>query len=289
MLESKPMAAKLLDGKKCAKALLNELKPKVAELDPKLIVVQVGDDPRSASYIKQKMKSCDAVGMRHEHKHLLANTTLEELLEVIQDLNHDPDVTGFIVQLPLPHHLEEELPLIIREIDPKKDIDGFQAYNIGKMFLSKEYEDLPPATAAGVIALLDYYKVDVEGKDVTVVGHSNLVGKPLSTMLLNRDATVTTCHIKTQYLEEKTKRADVLCVAVGKPGLITADMVKKGAVVVDIGITQTDEGLKGDVDFDAVSEKASMITPVPGGVGPMTVASLIKNCVRAKERQLASA
>jgi len=280
------MSFTLLDGREASEALLDSLKPKVKELDPKLVIVQVGDDPASSSYITQKFKSCEKVGMRNEHKHLPANTDLETLIGLIDELNADDDVSGFLVQLPLPDQLQSSVPQIIRQIDPKKDVDGFCAYNLGKMFLSTEFEDLPPATPSGVIAMLDYFKIDIAGKDAVVVGHSNTVGKPLSTMLLNRDATVTTCHVQTKDLARHTKEADILAVAVGKPGLITADMVKDGAVVIDIGITRTDDGLKGDVDFDAVKEKVSAITPVPGGVGPMTVASLIRNCVRAKERQL---
>ncbi|KKW36760.1 MAG: Bifunctional protein FolD [Candidatus Peribacteria bacterium GW2011_GWB1_54_5] len=283
------MSFTLLDGRKAADALLASLKPKVQKLDPKLVVIQVGDDPASASYITQKLRSCESIGMRSEHKHLPADTDLPVLMTLIDDLNADADVTGFLVQLPLPEHLQKHVPQIIRQIDPKKDIDGFCAYNLGKMFLSTEFEHLPPATPSGVIALLDHYHIQIEGKDAVVVGHSNTVGKPLSIMLLNRNATVTTCHIYTKNLARHTREADILAVAVGKPGLITADMVKEGAVVVDIGITRTKDGLRGDTDFDALKEKVSAISPVPGGVGPMTVASLLQNCVRAKERQLEAA
>ncbi|MBP7114540.1 MAG: bifunctional 5,10-methylenetetrahydrofolate dehydrogenase/5,10-methenyltetrahydrofolate cyclohydrolase [Candidatus Peribacteraceae bacterium] len=279
------MPALLLSGRPVADALLERLKPEVQKLDPKLVVVQVGEDPASTSYINQKLKSCTAVGMRHEHRHLQDSTTLPALMEVIDELNNDADVTGFIVQLPLPKALQPHVPQIIRAIDPKKDIDGFGAYNLGKMFLSTEFEHLPPATPAGVIELLSHYKIPIEGKHAVVVGHSNIVGKPLAIMLLNRDATVTVCHIKTKNLKEQTLQADILCVAVGKPGLITEDMVKPGAVIIDIGVTKVDGVLKGDVDFDAVQKIASAITPVPGGVGPMTVASLIRNCVTAKKRQ----
>ncbi|HLD32322.1 MAG TPA: bifunctional 5,10-methylenetetrahydrofolate dehydrogenase/5,10-methenyltetrahydrofolate cyclohydrolase [Candidatus Peribacteraceae bacterium] len=283
------MSFTLLDGRKAADALLASLKPKVQELDPKLVVIQVGDDPASASYITQKLKSCEKIGMRSEHKHLPATTDLPTLMALVDDLNADADVTGFLVQLPLPGHLQKHVPQIIRQIDPKKDVDGFCAYNLGKMFLSTEFEHLPPATPSGVIALLDYYHIQIEGKDAVVVGHSNTVGKPLSIMLLNRNATVTTCHIYTKNLARHTREADILAVAVGKPGLITADMVKEGAVVVDIGITRTKDGLRGDTDFEALKKKVSAISPVPGGVGPMTVASLLRNCVRAKERQLEAA
>jgi methylenetetrahydrofolate dehydrogenase (NADP+) / methenyltetrahydrofolate cyclohydrolase len=280
------MTAILLDGRTTAKKLLRSLEADVRKFDPKLIVVQVGNDPASTSYIAQKIKSCDAVGMRHDHRHLPEDTNLDGLLKVVDSLNNDDDVSGFIVQLPLPNHLQKFVPQILRQIDPMKDVDGFTAYNLGKVFLSKEYEHLPPATPAGIILLLEKYGVTFEGKNVTIVGHSNTVGKPLSTMLLNRNATVTTCHVHTKDLKTHTLTADILCVAVGKPGLITADMVKEGAVVVDIGITKTRNGITGDVDFDAVKEKAAAISPVPGGVGPMTVASLVRNCVNAKKRQL---
>lgn len=279
------MSAIILDGKTTAAKVLDSLKSDVQELDPKLVVVQVGDNPASNSYIRQKIKSCDSVGLRHEHRHLPTDTTLEDLLGLINILNDDDDVTGFFVQLPLPDHLQPHVPRIIRQVDPMKDIDGFTAYNLGKVFLSTEYEHLPPATPAGVITLLENYDIDFEGKNVTIIGHSNTVGKPLAAMFLNRNATVTVCHIFTKDLKSKTIDADILCVAVGKPGLVTADMVKDGAVIVDIGITKTEDGLKGDVDFEPVAAKAAAISPVPGGVGPMTVASLIRNCVRAKKRQ----
>jgi len=282
---SNVMPATILDGRKAADALLASLKPKVAKLDPKLVIVQVGEDPASASYIKQKVKSCEAVGMRHEHKSLDASISLEDLLNVVHELNDDADVSGFIVQMPLPKQLSSHVPQILREVDPKKDVDGFTAYNLGKILLSTEFEHLPPATPAGIITLLEHYKIDIAGKNVVIVGRSNIVGKPLALMLINRDATVTVCHSKTKDLASHTKQADILIVAVGKPKMITADMVKEGVVVIDVGISKTDEGLVGDVDFEAVKEKASAITPVPGGVGPMTVASLLRNCVRAKERQ----
>ncbi len=277
--------ALILSGREVSDHLLAELKEKVTKLDPKLIVVQVGEDPASASYIKQKFKSCEQIGMRSEHRHLPAETSLEELMDIIDALNTDDDVSGFIVQLPLPDHLTDHVPAIIRAINPKKDVDGFGAYNLGKILLSKEFEHLPPATPAGIIEMLDYYKIDIAGKHAVIVGRSNIVGKPLALMLLNRDATVTICHSKTKNTGEITLQADILISAVGKAKLITADMVKKGAVVIDVGMNRTEEELVGDVDFEAVKEKASAITPVPGGVGPMTVASLMRNCVHAKERQ----
>ncbi len=279
------MSASILSGKEVSDALLASLRPLVKKLDPRLVVVQVGDDPGSTSYIKQKMKSSADAGLRSEHRHLSEQTTEEELLGVIDELNGDQDVTGFIVQLPLPLHLKDSVAKVIRAIDPMKDVDGFHSVNVGTTFLGPLFEDLPPATPAGVILMLEYYKIPVKGKHAVIVGHSNIVGKPLALMLLNRNATVTVCHKYTKDLASFTKQADILCTAVGKAGLITADMVKPGAVVVDIGTVRTAEGLRGDVDFDAVKEIASAITPVPGGVGPMTVASLIRNCVRAAEIQ----
>lgn len=279
------MPAKILSGREAADALLKTLKPKVKKLDPKLVVVQIGNDPASASYIKQKFKSCEAVGMRSEHIHLPENTKLVTLMDTVHKLNDDPDVTGFIVQVPLPGSLNDAVPQIVKAIDPKKDIDGFGAYNLGKMFLSTDFEHLPPATPGGIVVLLEHFKIPVAGKHVVVVGRSNTVGKPIAVMLLNRDATVTICHHHTKNLADITRQADILIVAVGKAGLITGDMVKPGVVVIDVGMNKTDQGLVGDCDA-SVAEKASAITPVPGGVGPMTVASLIRNCVRAKERQL---
>lgn len=282
-----PMSALILSGSEAADAILASIKPLVKKLDPKLVIVQVGDDAASNSYIKKKLESCEKIGLRHEHRRLRENLTQAEMFAEIKGLNGDDDVTGYIIQLPLPDHLANIQPQLFREIDPYKDIDGFTAYNLGKMFLSTEFEHLPPATPAGVIALLEHYKISVEGKHAVVVGHSNIVGKPLAVMLLNRFATVTVCHEMTKDLEHHTLQADILISAVGKPNLIMKDMVKKGAVVIDIGITQTANGLRGDVDFENVKEIASAFTPVPGGVGPMTVACLLRNCVTAKKRQLA--
>jgi methylenetetrahydrofolate dehydrogenase (NADP+)/methenyltetrahydrofolate cyclohydrolase len=274
----------ILDGKALSDSLIDSMKEKAAKLKPTLAVIMAGDHPASASYVRNKQKACERAGIKFVELKYPDSITQDVLTEKIHQLNEDPAITGFIVQLPLPKQID--VPLLFREIDPKKDVDGFTAYNIGKMFLSPEFEDLPPATPFGIIKLLDHYGIQIQGKEAVVVGHSNIVGKPISTMLLNRNATVTTCHIYTKNLAEHTKRADILIVAVGKPGLITADMVKEGAVVIDVGINKRDDGtLCGDVDFDAVSKKASAITPVPGGVGPMTVAALILNTIRAAERQ----
>jgi len=283
------MSARLLLGKPVAEKLLESLKTEIKKLDPKLVVVQVGNDPASDSYIRQKFKACEAVGMRSEHRHLPEKITLKKLMDTVAELNSDPDVTGFIVQVPLPPHLQPHVPEVTRAIDPKKDVDGFGAYNLGKMFLSKDFEHLPPATPAGVFEMLKFYNIEVSGKNAVVVGRSNIVGKPLAIMLVNRGATVTVCHSRTKDLAFFTTQADLLFTAVGKANLITKEMVKPGAVVIDIGVTRTDKGLRGDVDFDKVKEVASAITPVPGGVGPLTVASLIRNCVTAKKRQMEQA
>jgi len=282
----------LLDGRATANKILNKLKDECALLRPKIVVILVGSHTASLSYIRQKQKACEQVGIDFELINMPEDITLDKLLNQIHTLNEDQNVNGYIVQLPLPAHLQSSLPQIIKEINPSKDVDGFHAYNIGKMFIDPSFEDLPPATPLGIIKLLEEYKIDVKGKELVIVGHSNIVGKPISTMLLNRNATVTTCHIYTKDLATHTKRADILIVSVGKPNLITTDMVKDGVTIIDVGINrietpETEKGYKlvGDVDFENIKDKAYAITPVPGGVGPMTVAALIINTVRATERQ----
>ncbi|MFA7685229.1 MAG: bifunctional 5,10-methylenetetrahydrofolate dehydrogenase/5,10-methenyltetrahydrofolate cyclohydrolase [Candidatus Gracilibacteria bacterium] len=278
----------LLDGKKVSEEILVKLthevdRMKLDNILPKLAVILVGKDPASLSYISKKQKACSKTGIAWQQFDYETTVTTDELINKIEELNADPLIHGILVQLPLPKHIYT--PNIIRAIDPKKDVDGFTAYNLGKMFLSKDFEDLVPCTPLGVIRMLEYYDVKIEGAEVVIVGHSNLVGKPLSIMLLNRNATVTTCHIYTKNLAEHTKRADILCTAVGKANLITADMVKDGAVVVDIGFVKLPDGtLCGDVDFNEVSKKAGYITPSPGGAGPMTVACLMENTVKAAKR-----
>ena len=278
----------LMDGRKVSQEILRSLASEVQELakmhiHPKLAVILVGNDPASLSYIRQKQKACTSTGIEWVQFDYDNTATTEELIEKVEELNADELIHGILVQLPLPK--EVYAPEVIKAIDPKKDVDGFTAYNLGKMFLSREFEDLAPCTPLGVIRMLEYYEIEVKGKEVVVVGHSNIVGKPLSMMLLNRNATVTTCHIDTADLAFHTKRADILCVGVGKPGLIKAEMVKEGVVVVDIGVNRLDDGrLTGDCDFNAISEKASYITPVPGGAGPMTVACLMENTVKAAKR-----
>ncbi len=281
------MTANILDGRLVSDFLLTTVSREVETLNaqgvtPKLVIILVGNNPSSLSYIRQKENTSKKVGFAYEQKNLDEKVTTEKLVVLIEKLNCDKSVHGILVQLPLPAHIE--VPLVIRAIDPMKDVDGFQAYNLGKLFLAKDFEDLIPCTPRGIVRLLDYYELDVAGKEVTIVGRSNTVGKPLAVMLINRDATVTVCHSKTPNLADHTRRADVLIAAVGRPRMITADMVKKGAIVIDVGITKVENKLVGDVDFDAVKEKASWITPVPGGVGPMTVMCLMDNVLRAAKR-----
>lgn len=281
---------KILDGRKVADQIIDQAAARVQQFQengirPKLVVVLVGDDAGSEVYVRNKQRACERAGIISEKlTYAPDEVTTESLIEKIHELNEDKSVNGILVQLPLPDHIE--VPKIIKAINPKKDVDGFNAYNLGKMFLSTEYEHLAPCTPKGIIKLLEYYNIDLIGKEAVVVGASNIVGKPMSIMLLNREATVTTCHIKTKDLPFHTKRADILVVAVGKANLIAADMVKEGAVVVDVGINRLEDGkLTGDTDFDALKEKVSYISPVPGGIGPMTVACLIDNVLVATERQ----
>ena len=278
---------KILDGKLVSSHVLDNVKKEVEELkengvQPKLVVVLVGDNPASLSYIKQKTRACDHTGIAHELLHYPESMTHDDLIALIHELNEKEDVHGLLVQLPLPEHIYA--PEVIKAISPRKDVDGFHAYNLGKIFTSVEFEELAPCTPMGVIRMLDYYDISVEGLDATVVGASNIVGKPMSTMLLNREATVTTCHIKIKDLKKHTLNADLLVVAVGKAGLISEDMVKEGAIVIDVGCNKVDGKLCGDVDFEPISKKASYITPVPGGCGPMTVACLMENTVIACKR-----
>lgn len=280
----------LLDGKKVASELYTKLQGKVAALKekniiPKLVIVLVGDDPASLSYIKQKRKASEQTGIVSELIHLKPeDVDTQSMIDLVQKLNSDATVHGFIVQLPLPKHVET--PKVLKAVAPHKDVDGFTAYNLGKMFLSTEFEDLAPCTPLGVIRLLEYYKIEVKSMEVTMVGASNTVGKPLGIMLQNRGATVTICNSKTRDLASHTRRADLLIVAVGKEKLITKEMVKEGAIVVDVGINRNKEGkLVGDVDFDEVAPKTKFITPVPGGCGPMTVGCLMENVVHAVLKQ----
>lgn len=281
----------LLDGKKVSEEMYQHLQGEIAaikekNIHPKLVIILVGNDQASMSYIRSKRKASEKVGVISEVlQYEPEDIDTAKLITKIHELNANRDVHGILVQLPLPAHIYA--PEVIKAIDPKKDVDGFTAYNLGKMFLSREFEELAPCTPLGVIRMLEYYKIPLEGTETVVVGASNLVGKPVATMLLNRKATVTVCHSKTKNLAAHTKKAELLIVAVGKINLITADMVKKGCVVVDVGINRNDEGkLTGDVDFAGVSKKASFITPVPGGVGLMTVACLMENVYKAARGQM---
>lgn len=278
---------KIIDGKAVSAYVKEQVKNEVAELAkngsvPALAVIIVGDDPASKVYVGNKKKACEMTGMRSVEYALPAETTEEELLELIAKLNNDKEINGILCQLPVPKHINEEK--IIDAIAPEKDVDGFSAVNVGKIWLGK-YE-ISPCTPMGVIELLDYYDIPLEGKNCVIVGRSNIVGKPMAALLLERNATVTVCHSRTKDLASFTKNADVIVAAVGRANFITADMVKEGAVVIDVGINRLETGkLCGDVDFENVKEKASYITPVPGGCGPMTIAVLMKNTLVAYKNQ----
>ena len=273
----------ILDGKKIKNIILDELKEEVNELEvkPKLVVVQVGNNEASNVYIKQKGNMCDYVGYEFEHIKLDQTTNMDALLELINKLNNDTTVNGMLVQLPLPNEMDANK--VLNEISPLKDVDGLTDLNNGMLFHGKD--TLYSCTPYGVMELLDRYNISVSGKNVVVVGRSNLVGKPMAMMMLEKGATVTVCHSKTKNLENYTKNADILVVAVGKPNFITSDMISDNAVVIDVGISRLANGLCGDVDFDSVKDKCSYITPVPGGVGPMTVAMLAKNILKAYKMQ----
>lgn len=281
--------AQILDGRAVSDSLLAEVSQEIEALkskgiSPKLVVIVVGEDPASAVYVGKKEEACKKVGMLSERVALPSSISQEELLKKIDELNKDVTVTGMIVQLPLPKGIDA--PLVIKAIDPYKDVDGFHAYNVGKMFLSKDFEDMSPCTPKGITKILDFYKIDVAGMDAVVIGRSNIVGKPMTAMLLNRDATVTCCHSRTKNLLKYTKEADLVVVAVGRPKFLTADMVKEGAIVIDVGMHRMEDGkLCGDADLESMKDKVAAYTPVPGGVGPMTVACLLMNTVTAAKKQ----
>ncbi len=279
--------AQLLNGKEVAEKILTELKIKAASLTkrPSLGIISVGEDPASQVYIKKKIKVAEEIGIIAKHYPLKGNIGEQELLDLIEQLNLDSEMDGFIVQLPLPKQICEER--IIESVSPEKDVDGFHPFNQGKMFQGRINPDsLLPATPLGIMKLLEYYQIELEGKKAVIIGRSNIVGKPLAALLLNKNATVTITHSRTKNLAEHTQTADIIIAAVGKPNLITAEMVKQGAIVIDVGINRVDGKLVGDVDFEQVKEKASYITPVPGGVGPMTVAMLMHNLIFRKRKDL---
>lgn len=249
---------------------------------PTLACVLVGDDPASKVYVANKEKACAMVGINSVVKKLPADATQEQVAEVISSLNADQNISGILLQLPLPKHLDENA--LINLISPNKDVDGLTDLNLGKLFAGKHI--VAPCTATGIIDLLDHYNLEIAGKRAVVIGRSLLVGKSVANLLEQRNATVTVCHSKTQNLAEITQQADILVVAIGKPNYVTADMVKDGAVVIDVGINRLATGLVGDVDFANVKDKTSYITPVPGGVGPMTIAELLQNTLTLHEQNL---
>ena len=269
------------DTKARVKERTEELK-NTYHITPGLAVVIVGDDPASRVYVNNKKKACEAVGFVSEEYALPAETTQEELLALVETLNNKPDISGILVQLPLPKHLDDKA--VIAAINPQKDVDAFHAVNVGKIMLG-EY-DFFPCTPAGVMEMLHSYQIPVEGRECVVIGRSNIVGKPMAMLLLHENGTVTICHSRTKNLAEVCRRADILVAAVGIPKFVKADMVKEGAVVIDVGMDRDENGkLCGDVDFENVKEKCSFITPVPGGVGPMTIATLMKNTLKACKLQ----
>lgn len=277
------MKAKLIDGKAVSATLRESLKQEVAELvaqgiTPGLAVVIVGDDSASRVYVNNKKKACAELGIYSEEHALPAETTQEQLLALVHELNGRPEISGILVQLPLPKHLDEKL--VIETISPDKDVDAFHAQNVGKIMIG-DYRFLP-CTPAGVMELIAASGVEIAGKECVVVGRSNIVGKPMAMLLLHKHGTVTICHSRTKDLAEVCRRADILVAAVGRAKFITTDMIKPGAVVIDVGMNRDENGkLCGDVDFDSVCETAGAITPVPGGVGPMTITMLMKNTIAA--------
>ena len=282
------MTAKIIDGKAIAKTVREEWKEHVDDLKkigitPGLAVIIVGDNPASRVYVNNKIKACEEVGL-HSEVHEMPNDTSEEvLLEQIEDLNNNSQIHGILVQLPLPDHIDDDK--VLETISVDKDADGFHLYNMGALVVGNTV--FPPCTPYGIQCLIERINVPVEGQHAVVVGRSNIVGKPMALMLLQMDATVTICTSKTRDLASITNLADILVVATGKPKMITADMVKKGAVVIDVGINRLEDGrLVGDVDFDAVKEIAGYITPVPGGVGPMTITKLVVNTIQAAQRTI---
>ncbi|MGM0507662.1 MAG: bifunctional methylenetetrahydrofolate dehydrogenase/methenyltetrahydrofolate cyclohydrolase FolD [Fusobacteriota bacterium] len=266
--------------KKNLKKEVSELKAKIGEV-PGLAVILVGEDPASETYVKMKGRSCKEAGIYSEIKRFDDDISEEELLKQVENLNKDDKINGILVQLPLPDHIDTER--IVEAVSIKKDVDGFHPYNSGRLLIG--LDSFAPCTPLGVMEMFKEYDIDVKGKNAVVVGASNIVGKPMASLLLNSFATVEICHIHTDNLKKHTLNADILIVGVGKPDLITEDMVKKDAIVIDIGINKVNGKLTGDVDYENVSKKASKITPVPGGVGPMTIAMLLKNTVKAYKDQ----
>ncbi len=277
---------KLIDGKIISAFVKDRVKAEVEALKKEgittgLAVIIVGEDPASKVYVANKKKACEALGIISEEYDLSENTTQEELLALIDELNKKPSINGILCQLPLPRHLDEQA--VINAIAPEKDVDAFHPQNVGKI-MQGDY-DFVPCTPAGIMEMLAYENIEIEGKTCVVIGRSNIVGKPMGMLLLHKNGTVTICHSRTKDLKEVCLKADILVAAVGRPNFVTADMVKDGAVVIDVGINRVDGKLVGDVDFQNVKDKCEAITPVPGGVGPMTIAMLMQNTLTAAEKQ----
>jgi len=284
-LRGTAMAARIINGKETAAQIRAELKERVERLAqegrrPGLAVVLVGDNPASAVYVRQKKKACDEIGIYSEEHKLPETISQNELMALVDRLNNDPKIHGILVQLPLPEGLDEEE--VINRIDPRKDVDGFHPANVGRLCIG--LPTFVPCTPAGVLELVKRTGISLPGKKVVVLGRSNIVGKPAALLFLRENATVTICHSRTADVRQECTQADVLVVAVGRPRLVKGDWVKPGAVVIDVGINRVDGQIVGDVDFDEVQEVAGAITPVPGGVGPMTIAMLMKNTVEAAEK-----
>ncbi len=279
--------AVIIDGKELAKKIRNNLRIECEELKQKnikskLAVIMVGDDPASKVYVRNKSKACEDVGIEYDEYLLDKETTQKELIELIKKLNDEKNINGILLQSPIPSNLD--INEAFRTIAPEKDVDGFNPVNVGKLVLDQD--TFVSCTPYGIIKMFEEYNIDLSGKNVVILGRSNIVGKPLIHCCLNKNATVTTCHSKTQNLAQKAKEADILISAIGKAHFVTADMVKENAVVIDVGINRLDNGkITGDVDFENVKEKVSYITPVPGGVGPMTIAMLMNNVIKAARRQ----
>lgn len=281
------MSAKIIDGKQVAARCREELKQQVAALRargiiPGLAVILVGEDPASQVYVRNKHRACEELGIHSEQYTLSADTDRQTLLDLITELNGREEIDGILVQLPLPGHLDQKE--ILSAIDPAKDVDSFHPQNVGRLVIGDYF--FAPCTPSGILTLIDSAGVDLTGKECVVIGRSNIVGKPMALMLLHRNATVTVCHSKTRDLPSVTRRADVLISAVGKAGFVTADMVKPGAVVIDVGMNRNQAGkLCGDVDFESVSRVAGYLTPVPGGVGPMTITMLLRSTVLSAQNR----
>jgi len=273
----------IIDGKKISKDIKDELRAQVELLKKKnvevtLCVIQVGDDPASTIYVRNKKKACEYVGIKSLAYELPEETSQEQLIDIIHELNERPDINGILVQLPLPKHIDEDK--IIQAISPDKDVDGFHPQSVGRLSIGQK--GFVSCTPAGVVQLLKRYNFPIEGKECVIVGRSNIVGKPMAMLMLRENATVTVCHSRTKNLAEITKRADILIVAIGKSKFITREYIKDGAIVIDVGMHRDENNkLSGDVDYDDVLDKVSAITPVPGGVGPMTIAMLMYNCVES--------